>query len=494
MPGMRHICEVLVAGLLLATARLPQPRLDQFVPVGVLTSDVQAEWQLLRDRGFNSVTAELRWADGEPERGKYQFERLARTLERGAAARMRVVVRIDANATPAWVLQQYPDGRFTSGGSGAAPARPSSRGCLDHPAIRDAAQQFVRAVVEAVSPRVAWNGIDVASEPQLGFCSCSHTEARYKEWSARFNQTDRAAFVRFARRQDLQSLAQAASARSPRLLVSHAGVSSVLQPTLKAWPGQDDWYMSQAVDLYGGHVASRDVAVAVDGLLSATRGKGWSMVADRSVAASDVRLLAWAAVSRGARALTFAEWRDAPAFAGVMTHNPALFTTLAPRPGKVAILYDPLRGSAAAAAIHRAFLDRNIPVEFLHPDDQGSADQKYQLVLRVSDRDADVQAAEALAAYAKSGLKPDVRLTGAQGPVEVRFLESSNVLMIVGLNYAETSQKVTMTFAPDIQEAIWLNMETGTGVNFVAGPEGPSYTYWFRPRDALVLMIRKDVR
>jgi hypothetical protein len=51
-----------------------------------------------------------------------------------------------------------------------------------------------------------------------------------------------------------------------------------------------------------------------------------------------------------------------------------------------------------------------------------------------------------------------------------------------------------MTFTPDTQEAIWQNMETGAAINFVAGPEGPTYTYAFGPRDALVLMIRKSVR
>ena len=485
---MQQIAGAVVASLLLTTAPPAQSPADPFFPVGVLASDIPSEWQLLRDRGFNTLTAELRWADGEPKRGEYHVERLERTLERAAAAGMRVVVKIDTNATPAWLLQLNPDGRFTSA-EGAL-----SRGCFDHPGIRDAALQFVRAIVEMLSSRFAFNGLDVGSEPQRGFCACAHTLARYKEWSARFSQTDRAAFIRFARRQDLQSIAQASAARGPRLLISHAGVPSVLQPSLNAWPGQDDWHMAQAVEHYGGHVSSRDVTAAVDGLWSATRGRGWSMVADRGAPASDARLLAWAAVSRGARALTLAEWRDAPLFAGSITRNPALFTTLLPRPAKVAILYDPLRGSPAATVIHRAFLERNVPVDFLHPDDEGSAEQKYRLVVRVSDRDASSQTAEAMAEYAKSGLKPDVRVTGAQGLVEMRILESSNVLMLIGLNYAETSQKVTMTFAPDTQEAIWLNMETGTGVNFVAGPDGPTYSYWFRPRDALVLMIRKDVR
>ncbi len=95
---------------------------------------------------------------------------------------------------------------------------------------------------------------------------------------------------------------------------------------------------------------------------------------------------------------------------------------------------------------------------------------------------------------ARAGVRPEVRIEGATGPVETRFLESADVLMVIGLNYADTPQRVTMTFTPDTQEAIWQNMETGAAVNFVAGPEGPTYTYSFGPRDALVLMIRKSVR
>ena len=86
-----------------------------------------------------------------------------------------------------------------------------------------------------------------------------------------------------------------------------------------------------------------------------------------------------------------------------------------------------------------------------------------------------------------------VRVEGSAS-VDVRVLESRDVQMIVGLNHAETSERVTMTFPAETQEAIWQNMETGASVNFIAGGNGPSYTYWFRPRDALVLMIRKDIR
>jgi hypothetical protein len=81
---------------------------------------------------------------------------------------------------------------------------------------------------------------------------------------------------------------------------------------------------------------------------------------------------------------------------------------------------------------------------------------------------------------------------GGGGPrVEVRLLESSEALMIVGLNYAPAPRKVTISFSPDIPEAIWQNLETGTAVSFVMGKTGPFLEYTFGPRDALVLMIRK---
>jgi hypothetical protein len=84
-------------------------------------------------------------------------------------------------------------------------------------------------------------------------------------------------------------------------------------------------------------------------------------------------------------------------------------------------------------------------------------------------------------------------ISGAGGGprVEVRLLESDEALMIVGLNYAPESRAVTIAFAPDIPEAIWQNLETGTAVSFVMGKTGPSLEYTFGPRDALVLMIRK---
>ncbi|HXH34362.1 MAG TPA: class A beta-lactamase, partial [Plantibacter sp.] len=87
-----------------------------------------------------------------------------------------------------------------------------------------------------------------------------------------------------------------------------------------------------------------------------------------------------------------------------------------------------------------------------------------------------------------------VTVTGGNGRVEVRILESSDALVIVGLNQSDRVQKVTMTFSPGIPDATWQSIEDGVGVNIVAGNVGPWFAHTFAPHDALVLTIRKKLR
>ena len=87
-----------------------------------------------------------------------------------------------------------------------------------------------------------------------------------------------------------------------------------------------------------------------------------------------------------------------------------------------------------------------------------------------------------------------VSSAGGGAPIDVKLLESAQAILIVGLNYAPAPRTATITFAPDIPEAIWQNLETGTSVNFVMTEKGPVLEHVFAPRDALVLMIRKTLR
>ena len=95
---------------------------------------------------------------------------------------------------------------------------------------------------------------------------------------------------------------------------------------------------------------------------------------------------------------------------------------------------------------------------------------------------------------AAAGVTPEVGLDVTGGLVEARFLESSDALLLLALNYGRVPQKVTFTFAPDVPEAIWQNMETGAAVNFRQGTEGASYTHTLGASDVMVLVRGKRLR
>jgi hypothetical protein len=576
---------LLTACLLLAAlpAAQPVPRPAPFVRVGVsypsgLSRDREraaADLEAIDTLGFNSIRVPIDWADAEPARRQYRFEMMDQTLELAGRAGLKVTLHLDTASLPEWLFRRYPDGRFVPASKVDGPQ--PERACLDHPGVRADVEAYVGAASIRAARHPAWESLDVGTGPESGFCVCPHTARRFREWlkatfgseerPAAFARSDRAAFVAVYERDHLAFVANAASARGNRVSSSSAGAPSVLRHLFNEPPGQDDWLMTTAVDHYGTLIPPQlgraeplppvHLALSLDGIRSAARDKGWLMtdgtIAGRAAqvpSAAHVRLWTWAALSRGARGVTYADWRvlgadasrglvsadgtisdrarAAGALARVIGRNPALFAPLRSRTSKVAIAYDPRpKDSAERTSVATAFqsiaywalFERNIQVDFIHLDEiaAGMA-SRYKVVIAGSQPALPGPVAEALKAYVatggtlvdpsitsltseqmaqtatRAGVGPEVRLEGATGLVETRFLESPDVLMLVGLNHADTPQRVKMTFTPDTQEAIWQNMETGAAVNFIAGPEGPTYTYSFGPRDALILMIRKNLR
>jgi hypothetical protein len=95
---------------------------------------------------------------------------------------------------------------------------------------------------------------------------------------------------------------------------------------------------------------------------------------------------------------------------------------------------------------------------------------------------------------ASAGVAPEVRIDGAAGRVEARFLESSDAIVLIAINHGDSAERVTFRFGPDVPEAIWQNMETGASVNFVQGRDGPTYAHTFGARDVMVLVRGKRLR
>jgi hypothetical protein len=81
----------------------------------------------------------------------------------------------------------------------------------------------------------------------------------------------------------------------------------------------------------------------------------------------------------------------------------------------------------------------------------------------------------------------------AQG-VEATLLQSSDAWLLVALNRADMALDVTISFPPEVPEAIWRNMFNGGSVSFVTGPGGTVYSRTFRPHEVLVLAIGRGVR
>jgi hypothetical protein len=485
---------------------------------------VERELAAIRTQGFNAIRVAVGWADAEPTRGTYRFDAVDRVFEVAASADLRVILQLDTAVPPAWLLGRYPDGRLVTD---ATPAENRQRACLDHPDVRAEALRFVGAASERFARQPSWYALDVGSDLPLALCRCAFTQRRYREW-AKAGKGDSAAFVAETLRDHLELLVGGSKARGARLVTSHSDLPSVVPHPQSH--SQDDWLMGRAVDRYGTSMtagaraetpSSSWLALAFDGIRSATREQGWWMgtdISDPEIA----RLWSWAAVSRGASGLTFGKvWRGAGALASVITRNPSLFAPLRPRPSTIAIAYDPhVRGNRPSVddSIYRVLFERNLQTDFIHADEiEAGGASRYRAVV-LSSALSSPRVMEALNAYVagggtlidqpaaklsaedlgrrieRAGIKPDVRIEGGNGSIETRFLESPDVSMLIGLNYSDIQQRVTLIFTADTQEAIWQNMETGSGVNFVAGADGPTYAHTFRPHETLVLMIKKSVR
>lgn len=160
---------------------------------------------------------------------------------------------------------------------------------------------------------------------------------------------------------------------------------------------------------------------------------------DPSATAADLRVWGWTALLRGARAISYYAWVDLVDQRGALTS----------------------RGRAAGE--FAGVISRNpalfVPLRPRPPADAGTA--------------------------------PDVRIAEGGSEIEAGFLESRDALVLVAINHASASQRVSMAFAPGTKQEFWQNMETGEMVTFAMEKDTPRLVHAFGPRDALVLMIRK---
>ena len=278
----------------------------------------------------------------------------------------------------------------------------------------------------------------------------------YMDWKA---------FVADKLRDDLQSKADATAARGAFPISSHSDAPAVLLSPLSGFGNPDDWWMTRAVDSYGTSIYPRHASStgpwspvrlmsALDGIRSAAGAKGWwigelqagqgatGVRVGTPVTPEDVRLWGWAALSRGARSISYYAYypmssgyesngyglidldgrvtdraKAAGSFAATVSKNAALFAAARPRRAEVAVLYNRLAymvgGNTVAPGttvrnsmigFYRAMFERNIPVDFVHVDDiTAGRTSQYKVIYLGTPLMLSRGAATALGDYVKAG-------------------------------------------------------------------------------------------
>jgi beta-galactosidase len=330
------------------------------------------------------------------------------------------------------------------------------------------------------------------------FCYCPHTQARFREWLKGRYRTlealngswyrtftswndpeaprygtilsytdfiDWKTFVAVKLQEDLKLKADASAPRGVRLVSSHSDAPAVMLSPLSGFGNPDDWWMTQVVDHYGTSIYPKHAAAAtpwspvrltsaLDGIRSAARDRGWWMGELQAgqgatgvrvaapVTGADLRLWGWAAISRGARAISYYAWypmssgyesngygmieldgtvteraKIAGEFAGVVARNAALFAPMRPHPSRVAVLYNRLSylvgGNTVAPGtvvrnsmlgIYRALFEQNIQTDFVHPDEiTGGVASRYDVIYLSYPLMLQQPVADALKAYVRGG-------------------------------------------------------------------------------------------
>ncbi len=315
-----------------------------------------ADLEAIRELGFNSVRVPLEWAASEPARGTYDFAALNETLALAGQHGLQVSVRLDVSPLPGWLLRRHPDGRFVpESKSGTAGTRPR----LPGPSRRARRRRSLcgRRDRQRRTPRsVARDRLRQRSSRWLLPLSAYRAPlSRMADGGVRTRAAT--VFSRSSRSRRVCRPPASGPSRAPhrcgigprRAVGEQFGQGAVDPPESLRRTARSgrlahvNRRRSRTAQRFRPRLAARALlvasrlALALDGLRSASRDKGWLMTdALPAARASDLRLMTWAALSRGARGVTFGEWRgsSAGALARVIGRNQALFGPLRPRAGE----------------------------------------------------------------------------------------------------------------------------------------------------------------
>jgi beta-galactosidase len=342
-----------------------------------ITTDSEEEWradlQQIKDLGFNTVRTWVEWATCEPEPGKYNFDNLHLLMRIANETGLKVFIQIYVDSAPDWVAQNYPYALFEAQSGDKIYPQSAPGACTDNKAVEDAVLNFYSETAKVATAYSNFFGWDLWSEPHIinwasinyipnvQFCFCSGTRARFREWlKNKYNtldslnsawhrnfqdwgQVDPPRFSTILSYTDFidwktfiyEKLVEDMQARynairkvdNTHLITAHAVGASLFQSPHVGAGATDDFLMARPLDYYGVSIYPKHnhpqsawsvttLRTVMDFIRSANREKGGWYVGELQaglgtialqvsdpVTSDDHRIWAWSAIAKGAKGI-----------------------------------------------------------------------------------------------------------------------------------------------------------------------------------------------
>lgn len=342
-----------------------------------ITSESREEWredlEQIKALGFNTVRTWVEWMTVEPRPGEYNFENLRLLMELAEEAGLKVFIQMYMDSAPDWIAHEHPDALFKTQSDEEVIPQAAPGACPDNQVIREAVMNFYTKTAEVASEYDSFFGWDLWSEPHVinwanidyvpnvQFCYCDGTQARFREWlrdkygdletlnrawhrsfyewgqvepprfSTILSYTDFIDWKTFIYEKLVEDMAmryEAVRKGDPdHLITAHAVGASLFQSPYAGTGATDDFMMADPLDFYGvsiypkhnhpdRHWSLTTLRTVMDFTRSANREKGgWyvgelqagrgtiGLLVGDPITPEDHRIWAWSAIAKGAKGI-----------------------------------------------------------------------------------------------------------------------------------------------------------------------------------------------
>jgi beta-galactosidase len=341
-----------------------------------ITPQSEEEWRhdlkQIKSLGFNTVRTWVEWAACEPVRGEYNFSNLQLLMRLAQEEGLRVFIQMYVDSAPDWVAEEFSHALFETQSGITITPQSAPGACTDNAEVSDAVLNFYTQTAIIASSYPNFYGWDLWSEPHIinwasidyvpnvQFCFCPGTKARFIEWLENkyvsLEELNRAWYRSFADWsqvepprfstilsytdfidwktfiyeklvEDMRFRYEAIRKADPNsIITAHAVGASLFQTPYSGAGATDDFMMPEPLDFYGVSIYPKHrtpdrynfttIRASIDFTRSANREKGgWyagelqagqgtiGLNIGSPVDPGDHRIWVWSAVAKGAKGI-----------------------------------------------------------------------------------------------------------------------------------------------------------------------------------------------